>query len=145
MNRARSALIVATFSVWSVERVAGECIVIAPATLKKSSQSVFAGRLEDQRATDGAVELTFEVSRVWKGAVPQRVILYQLPPIDMVVLAVGGSHVVFPQPLTPEHRLHLRLPEQTEALLVPDCSGAMDLEPELIRQLGRGRSPRRAG
>lgn len=83
--------------------------------------------------------------RVWKGVVPQSVTLYQLPSIDMVQLEVGQTYAVFAQPLAPEHGQRLRLPEPLKGLVVPECSGAMNLDQELIRQLGRSRSPKQAG
>src|SRR5689334_3202836 len=127
MNRARSALIVVVLSFCGLGPAFGECIAISPAGMKDWAQKVFAGRLLDRHVRDDAVELTFDVSRVWKGAVEKRVSVFQRSSLDMVSLEVGKTYVVFARSVAQEDRPRMGLSRQGEVSLLPDCTGAIEV------------------
>jgi hypothetical protein len=122
-----------------------ECIALsAPAVIAQEDiKLVFRGRVEtiDEVGQSGA-RVTFAVSRVWKGSVPEHFELYvwwTWPEVPS--FAMGKDYVVFAQPMTaPEFREKLGIPSNTAAFRPAPCSDAVSVG-TIERDLGAGYKP----
>jgi hypothetical protein len=94
--------------------VAGECINATVSTRQVFEQSslIFQGKvieIEDPHAPGLTQVLTFDVDKVWKGAVTERQVIYHAVSVESRVFSVGDRLVVFAHELSRESRLRVGL------------------------------------
>jgi len=135
----------------SASTAAAECVGFPLEHYKEHADLVFSGAIRELRDLDaGRTLVTFEVDRVWKGDVGQRVVLHQtLDSIDsfrFVGATAGKEYLVFASRLGPAHRALFELTAPTDAFSVPVCGGGtralLEVDQGTLRQLGRARNPR---
>jgi hypothetical protein len=139
----RFAFVAAIMSV-SVPRmvVAGECINTTVTTRQAFEQSslIFQGKvveIEDPHAPGLTQVLTFDVDKVWKGAVTEQQVIYHAVSVESRIFSVGDRLVVFAHELSRESRLRVGLQQAGPPAFGHsfDCVTDMtvDLGPELPR------------
>jgi hypothetical protein len=115
---------------------------------RSETTAVFSGTVATARHPDAAVIVTFDVDRVWKGAISKRTVVYRPNPVtsdERQVFALGERYVVVAHRLTAAEREQFRAdtspPEVLGVGLCGDGSRSLAFaQPELI-ELGAGRPP----
>ncbi len=123
-----------------------ECVAVSGDMLLADTRNelVFSGRVVS-RATVGepTYRATFEVDRVWKGAVPKRIDIYvwELKP-EMPRYEQGKEYVVLASRLADaRERQAVGLNESDRtAFAALSCAG--ELQPDIRKQLGKGSRPK---
>lgn len=119
------------------------CGEITVAERKRNAKAVFLGTVLSKKKSDAieknGVEVTLKVERVWKGDISERVVVYTGATDDLYDfvdlcaswLRVGQKHVVFTY--------------GKDKHMTDVCAGTGDFPyaEEVIRQLGKGKRPRR--
>jgi len=149
--RVRSIVVCASLAL-AVASPRAECISLGLKSDRKYADLVFRGVITDLQHPDKRRSIvTFEVSRVWKGPVRKRMVLYQpeedyLERYSWQTSTVGTEYLVFARRLDDSQRNAFDL-KTRDAFAVPTCKGGTDeiVHPyarDYLRQLGRGRAPR---
>ena len=115
---------------------------------RSETTAVFSGTVVEARHPDAAVIVTFEVDRVWKGAISKRTALYRPNPASTdsrQVFDLGERYVVLAHSLTAAERAQFHIETAPpDALAVGLCGDGSRpfkfAEPELT-ELGPGRPP----
>jgi hypothetical protein len=123
-------------------------------TVTGVKQSAFKGTVTDFGRSDRFLVVTFEVARVWKGNLPNRLIAYRPAPVEMsgqgtavnMHFKVGKRYVVVAHHLTAIERAEVGAEQNPDALMVEMCGGGSRpfelAAPMLSDELGTGRAPR---
>lgn len=141
MMRLGSGLVLSLLLVFPRAATA-ECVGVDPANQLRFVTAVFKGRLVERAGIgEWGFALTFEATKVWKGTVTRRQVIYQLKSFDMSFFDVGLEYVVFANPITTDDAVRLGVTGNPSALMVLDCNGARQIGPDdaAIRRLGNGR------
>ena len=124
-----------------------ECVRLETRDAKKQATAVFEGTVKavEKGSFDHEFAATIEVRRVWKGDVPPAVTVYYVESIDLR-FEVGGTHILFTQPLTAKLRADYSLPAGSEPreMWVPTCVGEARADPGIVKELGQALPPRNA-
>ena len=134
----------------SATTLQGECVGFLLEHYIRYSDLVFVGtvtKLEPAGSSKAIVHL--DVSRVWKGAVPSRMVLYQarwsIDSVEFSAQTVGMQYLVFAVRLDARQRQDFGLSERDKAFALPVCGGGTSELPEDVRgfyrQLGPGQKP----
>ena len=123
-----------------------ECIAASAEMLLASPQNelVFSGRVVSRTFVgDAAYRATFEVDRVWKGAVPKRIDIYvwEMKSSEMPRYEQGRDYVVLAGRLTDtreQQAVGLKESDRN-AFAALSCGGA--LQSDIRKQLGDGSRP----
>lgn len=115
---------------------------------RSETTAVFSGIVATARHPDAAVIVTFDVDRVWKGAISKRTVVYRPNPVtpdSRQVFDLGERYVVVAHRVTAAEReqfhLDTALPDALAVGLCGDGSRPFKFaEPELV-ELGPGRPP----
>jgi hypothetical protein len=109
-----------------------------------SSPAVFSG-IARQVQDGGTVQVvTFDVERVWKGALPKRVALYQLYMSEAVKISIGARYLIVAHAQTDAEREQSRISQPASMLGINVCASRSFEEAEQhgeLRALGPGRLP----
>ena len=134
----------------SAETLHGECVGFRLDHYVRYADLVFAGTVTNIEPAGGSKALvTLDVSRVWKGAVRSRMVLYQarwnIDSVEFSAETVGRQYLVFAVRLNPSQRQDFGLAERVQAFALPTCGGGTSELPKDVhgfaRQLGPGRAP----
>ena len=109
---------------------------------QRLSTVVFSGTVVK---TDGSLETSFEVDRVWKGDVRRRTTLTLFPGIESYGASSfkeGGAYLVFARAMN--RLVRTDDGQDTPVFEISVCSGTRPLSKaqELVNQLGRAKPPR---
>jgi hypothetical protein len=117
----------------------GECVALTARSAMKPGRAelVFSGRVVNvARSSDVGYWATFDVDRVWKGAVSKRIDLYVwLPSPEVPSFEPGGHYVALAKPLTDmgarlaagvaDPEMMAFAPIRCSAYLAPDIAGEL--------------------
>jgi hypothetical protein len=144
VQRAVIATIVLVASIWTLALPRGECVALSARSVMKPGLAalVFSGTVVDvARSSEVGYWATFDVDRVWKGAVSKRMDLYVwLPSSEGPRFEPGGHYVALAQLLTNQSaRLAAGVADKETAFAPVKCSA--NLAPDIVRELGAGAFP----
>jgi hypothetical protein len=135
----------AGFGVSSVV-ASGECPIISAsnAIASPSSAAVFSGIVRQVQDPDTVQVVTFDVDRVWKGALPRRVELYQVNVSEAIKFSPGVRYLIVAYRETDSKREPFRTSPPAGMLGINVCASRSFEEAERygdLRDLGPGRLP----
>jgi hypothetical protein len=110
-----------------------------------SSAAIFSGIARQVQDGGTAVQVvTFDVERVWKGALPKRVALYQVNVSEAIKFSPGARYLVVAYRQTDSEREQFRISQPASMLGINVCGSRLFEEAERLgdlRELGPGRLP----
>ena len=127
-----------------------ECVGFSLKHYLRYAEVVFVGTVTELEPAGGSKAIVhFDVSRVWKGAVPSRMVLYQarwgIDSVEFSAETVGIQYLVFAVRLDARQRQDFGLSERDKVFALPVCGGGTSELPQDVlgfyRQLGPGRKP----
>jgi hypothetical protein len=127
-----------------------ECVGFSLKHYLRYADVVFVGTVTEREPAGGSKAIVhLDVSRVWKGAVPGRMVLYQarwgIDSVEFSAETVGMQYLVFAVRLDARQRQDFGLSEREKAFALPICGGGTSELPKDVlgfyRQLGPGRKP----
>ena len=125
----------------------GECPITSASYWMASpdSAAIFSGIARQVQDGGTAVQVvTFDVERVWKGALPKRVTLYQLNTSEAIAFSAGARYVIVAVRETDSERERFRISQPANMLSITPCGSRLFEEAERLgelRELGPGRLP----
>jgi len=127
-------------------RADADCAAFTIPGIKRSAELVFEGTAVKVGPVEPGGELaaTLQVHRVWKGNVPEETTVYYVGSTEGPDFPIGMRSVIFAWRLTPESQRRygdLAPHGPAGAAWVPSCSGPVEANQRVLKQLGRSRKP----